>query len=129
MTPTEFIRKWRAANLKERSGAQEHFIDLCHLLGEHTPAEADPEGAWFDTHEAFPLEKAEVALVLKAARLDWSDIDPSIFGTLFERGLDPDKRSQLGAHYTDRAKIMMIIEPVIIRPLHTEWEAAKAEIA
>ena len=32
---------------------------------------------------------------------------------LFERGLDPDKRSQLGAHYTDRDKIMMIVGPVM----------------
>jgi type II restriction/modification system DNA methylase subunit YeeA len=71
----------------------------------------------------------DTATVLKAARLDWSDIDPSIFGTLFERGLDPDKRSQLGAHYTDRDKIMMLIEPVIIRPLQAEWEEVKAQIA
>ena len=42
MTPGEFIAKWRAAELKERSAAQEHFIDLCRLLGEPTPAEADP---------------------------------------------------------------------------------------
>jgi hypothetical protein len=40
-----FIRKWSAAQLKERSAAQEHFIDLCHVLGEPTPAEADPLGA------------------------------------------------------------------------------------
>src|SRR3954454_19129119 len=60
--------------------------------------------------------------------LDWSDIDPSIFGTLFERGLDPDKRSQLGAHYTDRDKIMLIVEPVILRPLTREWEEAKQAI-
>ena len=38
-------------------------------------------------------------------------------GTLFERGLDPDKRSQLGAHYTDRDKIMLIVNPVIVAPL------------
>ena len=44
MTPGEFIGKWRASELKERSGAQEHFIDLCRLLGEPTPAEADPTG-------------------------------------------------------------------------------------
>ena len=47
MTPHDFIRKWRAATLKERSAAQGHFIDLCRLLGEKTPAEADPEGLWF----------------------------------------------------------------------------------
>ena len=44
MTPYEFIDKWRASALKERSAAQEHFIDLCRLLGERTPAEADPSG-------------------------------------------------------------------------------------
>ena len=44
MTPHEFITKWRASALKERSASQEHFIDLCRLLGEPTPAEADPSG-------------------------------------------------------------------------------------
>ena len=44
MTPYEFITKWRASELKERSASQEHFIDLCRLLGEPTPAEADPSG-------------------------------------------------------------------------------------
>lgn len=39
-----FIRKWRAVELKERSAAQEHFIDLCRALDEPTPAEADPTG-------------------------------------------------------------------------------------
>ncbi len=55
--------------------------------------------------------------LIRATMLDWSDIDPSILGTLFERGLDPDKRSQLGAHYTDRDKIMQIVRPVIVEPL------------
>lgn len=86
-------------------------------------------GGLFDTDEVLPLDQQDTALVLKAARLDWSDIDPSIFGTLFERGLDPDKRSQLGAHYTDRDKIMMLVEPAIIRPLQAEWETIKAQIA
>ena len=44
MTPAEFITKWRASELKERSASQEHFIDLCRLLGEPTPAEDDPKG-------------------------------------------------------------------------------------
>jgi type II restriction/modification system DNA methylase subunit YeeA len=86
-------------------------------------------GGLFDTHEGLPLEPQDIALVLKAARMDWSEIDPSIFGTLFERGLDPDNRTQLGAHYTDRDKIMMLVEPVVIRPLQAEWETIKAQIA
>ena len=86
-------------------------------------------GGLFDDDAALPLTKAEIETTLKASALDWSEIDPSILGTLFERGLDPDKRSQLGAHYTDRDKIMQIIEPVVIRPWLTEWETAKARIA
>ncbi|MDE0416644.1 MAG: hypothetical protein OXI95_06880 [bacterium] len=47
VTPGEFIAKWRVSELKESSASQEHFIDLCHLLGEPTPAEADPKGVWY----------------------------------------------------------------------------------
>jgi hypothetical protein len=47
MTPQQFIQKWTASALKERSGSQEHFIDLCRMLGQQTPAEADPEGTWY----------------------------------------------------------------------------------
>ena len=86
-------------------------------------------GGLFDDDEALPLEKAEIETALTAAALDWSEIDPSILGTLFERGLDPGKRSQLGAHYTDRDKIMCIIDPVITRPLLAEWERVKEGIA
>ena len=86
-------------------------------------------GGLFDDDTALPLDREGVETALKAAALDWSEIDPSILGTLFERGLDPDKRSQLGAHYTDRDKVMRIVEPVIVRPLLAEWETAKASIA
>ena len=85
-------------------------------------------GGLFDDGAALPLEKPEIETVLTASRLDWSEIDPSILGTLFERGLDPDKRAQLGAHYTDRDKIMLLVEPVVIRPWLAEWAAEKAEI-
>ena len=85
-------------------------------------------GGLFDDDTALPLKRDEIGIALKAAALDWSKIDPSIMGTLFERGLDPDKRSQLGAHYTDREKIMQIVEPVVIEPLRSEWQAAKENI-
>ncbi len=44
MTPQEFVHKWRPVALTERQAAQEPFGDLCRLLGELTPIEADPEG-------------------------------------------------------------------------------------
>ena len=86
-------------------------------------------GGLFEDDATLPMDKDQIETTLKASALDWSSIDPSILGTLFERGLDPDKRSQLGAHYTDRDKIMRIIDPVIVRPLHAEWKTAKARIA
>ena len=85
------------------------------------------DGGLFDDASALPLDRARIEAALAAAALDWSEIDPSILGTLFERGLNPAKRAQLGAHYTDRDKIEAIVEPAVSRPLAAEWEAAKAE--
>ena len=86
-------------------------------------------GSLFNDDTTLPLEKSDIETVLEASDLDWSEIDPSILGTLFERGLDPNKRAQLGAHYTDRDKIMLLVEPVMIRPLLAEWDAEKTAIA
>jgi len=86
-------------------------------------------GGLFDSDDALPLDWQDLDDLIRASALDWSDIDPSILGTLFERGLDPDKRSQLGAHYTDRDTIMQIVGPVVVDPLMAEWATVKAEIA
>lgn len=85
-------------------------------------------GGLFDDDSALPLDREDIDSLIAAAALDWSEVDPSILGTLFERGLDPGKRSQLGAHYTDRDKIMQIVEPVIQRPLTAEWAAIRGQI-
>ncbi len=74
------------------------------------------------------LSIMEVTELRNAAALNWSAIDVSIFGTLFERGLDPSKRSQLGAHYTDPATILRIVEPVLTRPLLQKWELVAHEV-
>jgi hypothetical protein len=85
-------------------------------------------GGLFQNIDVPPLAEADVLALKAASALNWSAIDPSIFGTLFERGLDPAKRSQLGAHYTDPATIMRLVEPVVVRPLLAEWQASKAAI-
>ncbi|MFA5900080.1 MAG: class I SAM-dependent DNA methyltransferase [Hyphomicrobium sp.] len=85
-------------------------------------------GGLFEDGDALPLTEADIRIALEGARANWSEINPSIMGTLFERGLDPGKRSQLGAHYTDAEKIMLIVRPVIIEPLLREWAEARTEI-
>ena len=47
MTPQQFIAKWQRVTLSERSACQQHFLDLCELLGQPKPAEADPDGDWY----------------------------------------------------------------------------------
>lgn len=85
-------------------------------------------GGLFQQIAVPPLSAPDLAELRRAADLDWSAIDVSIFGTLFERGLDPAKRSQLGAHYTDPATIERLIGPVIRRPLLQKWELVAQQI-
>lgn len=83
-------------------------------------------GGLFKTIEVPPLTESDLVILYHAAdALDWRAIDPTIFGTLFERGLDPNCRAQLGAHYTDVATINKLIDPLITRPLTAEWDAVK----
>ena len=86
-------------------------------------------GGLFDSNEVLALETDEIDLLRWVGRLDWSQINPAIFGTLFERGLDPSKRSQLGAHYTDSESIEHVVDPVVLAPLRREFEAMKARVA
>lgn len=112
-------------------------------------------GGLFEDDDVLELGHLEILDLVDAALLDWAAIEPSIFGTLFEQGLNPEKRKAMaglfdaptaptrqkglfdkhgpdkgvGIHYTDPATIMKIVEPVVLAPLRREWEEVKAEIA
>jgi type II restriction/modification system DNA methylase subunit YeeA len=86
-------------------------------------------GGLFDDVDVIPLRDPEIKRVWDASRLNWARIEPAIFGTLFERGLDPGKRALLGAHYTDRAAIQRLVDAVVAAPLRREFEAVQADIA
>jgi hypothetical protein len=85
-------------------------------------------GGLFDSAEVLTLTTPEIGLLVEVGHLDWSRIEPAIFGTLFERGLDPDQRTQLGAHYTSRDDIWRLVEPVVIRPLRREFVAMQIRV-
>jgi type II restriction/modification system DNA methylase subunit YeeA len=84
-------------------------------------------GDLFTDAEVFDLSVEDIETLLRVSALDWSAVEPAIFGTLFERSLDPDKRSQLGAHYTSRDDILLIVEPVLMAPLRRRWVEVKAK--
>jgi hypothetical protein len=86
-------------------------------------------GDLFDGAEVIQLETKEIEVLRRVSLLDWAEIEPAIFGTLFERGLDPDRRKQLGAHYTDRESIVRLVEPVLMAPLRRAFEQMKSDIA
>jgi type II restriction/modification system DNA methylase subunit YeeA len=83
-------------------------------------------GSLFDAGAVLELTTKEIEAIGTAAGEDWSAVDVSISGTLFERGLNPAKRSQLGSHYTGRPDIETIVEPVILVPLRREWAEVRA---
>jgi len=85
-------------------------------------------GGLFYDDLVLPLDSSAMDIIGGIDGLDWGAIQPSIFGTLFERGLDPEKRSQLGAHYTGEADILLMVEPVLMAPLRREWAGIKDEI-
>jgi type II restriction/modification system DNA methylase subunit YeeA len=116
-SPNDFQRKLSSLFVAMRDGSAWGADDILWF-----------NGGLFDTDATLKLEPIEIKMIYDVALKDWSDIDPSIMGTLFERGLDPSKRSELGAHYTDRDKIMKIITPVIIEPLEQEWQEVENKI-
>lgn len=84
-------------------------------------------GGLFNDDTVFDLDSDSLNILAKVSQLDWSSIEPSIIGTLFERGLDPSKRSQIGAHFTSKEDILLIVEPVLMAPLRRRWEEVKAQ--
>jgi type II restriction/modification system DNA methylase subunit YeeA len=79
-----------------------------------------------DDDTVFDLTHEDLGILRQAAQLDWGRVEPAIFGTLFERILDDGKRAQLGAHYTSREDILLILEPVVMAPLRQRWSQVKA---
>jgi type II restriction/modification system DNA methylase subunit YeeA len=117
--PAEFTKRLKqlfSAMAGEESSFGEHDIPYF-------------DGGLFSDDEAYDLTRNDLAVLALSAVLDWSSIEPAIFGTLFERSLDPDKRSQLGAHYTSEADIRLIVEPVLMEPLLRRWAEVEQKAA
>jgi len=84
-------------------------------------------GSLFADINVEEIQQEELDVLHEVSQLDWAEIEPAIFGTLFEGALDKRKRAQLGAHYTSREDILLIIEPVLMTPLRREWADIKAQ--
>ena len=85
-------------------------------------------GDLFNSANTVELSTTALQRLGEATQKNWRNIEPSIFGTLFERALDASKRAQLGAHYTGADDIMLVIDPVVMEPLRREWDATRHEV-
>ena len=83
-------------------------------------------GNLFADPEVLPLTREQIKILLEAARADWKEVEPAIFGTLLERALNPKERHKLGAHYTPRAYVERLVVPTVVQPLREEWDNVQA---
>lgn len=136
LLPENLFSRTIKATMGRPAAAQAQLADLFDKMARPGDTFFGPDlirwfnGGLFDDAATLPLEPFDLQLIARTAEEhDWSEIDPSVFGTLFEQALKATReRPALGAHYTDREKILKIVEPVIARPLAAEWEAVLEEV-
>ena len=63
--------------------------------------------------------------IIESGELNWSDINPDIFGSMFQAVIHIDQRGSLGQHYTSVPNIMKVIEPLFLNELYEEFEKTK----
>ncbi|MCY7286255.1 MAG: hypothetical protein LH679_23105 [Cyanobacteria bacterium CAN_BIN43] len=85
-------------------------------------------GGLFAEAIAFELTADQLEVLLRAAKREWRDVEPAIFGTLLERALDVKERSKLGAHYTPRSYVERLVRPVVMEPLREQWDLVQGEV-
>jgi hypothetical protein len=82
-------------------------------------------GLFKDPHPVPIFSRKSRQLCIDAGEMNWKDINPDIFGSMFQGVIDPDKRGSLGAHYTSVPNIMKVIEPLFLDELREEFEKSK----
>jgi hypothetical protein len=114
--PDEFTKRLRVLFDAMSTGGFFGPDDIAHF-----------NGGLFAENDTLTLRIVDMEVLGRRCQLDWASVEPAIFGTLFERSLDPGKRTQLGAHYTSREDNLLIVEPVVMVPLRWRWDADKQQ--
>jgi hypothetical protein len=92
-------------------------------LPTHLSAFPYVNGGLFASDEPIPeLGKKGRRILLECGSMDWSEINPDIFGTMFQAVIDVEQRSRLGQHYTSYSNIMKVIKPLFLDPLQAELD-------
>ncbi|MBT8245901.1 DNA methyltransferase, partial [Winogradskyella sp.] len=82
-------------------------------------------GLFRDTIVSPKFTKEARKIIIECGDLDWSEINPDIFGSMIQAVVNPAYRSGLGMHYTSVPNIMKVIEPLFLNELYEEFEKQK----
>lgn len=118
LQPEGFVPKLRTLFSEMQTGTEFSVILNRRLLRFN--------GGVFEDASVLPLNALQLGILRQAARQQWKDVEPAIFGTLLERALNPAERHRLGAHYTPRAYVERLVLPTVVEPLRAEWDDARA---
>ena len=132
LLPEGLFTRIVAQHYREPATFDEAIRSLFRLMatGGHAGADqiAQFNGDLFNVVDTVELSTVALQRLGEACERNWRDIEPSIFGTLFERALDASNRAQMGAHYTGADDIELVVEPVVMTPLRREWQETRAAI-
>lgn len=104
-----------AENSEERSKYPAHFTDFKYV-----------NGGLFARSEWIPEFTGKARrMIIEIGALSWDEINPDIFGSMFQAVIDPEQRGSLGQHYTSVPNIIKVIKPLFIDELEVELERSK----
>ena len=132
LLPEGCFKRWLKAARTNKSRFKHELADLWKAMdkgGYATIAETNVKqfnGSFFRSASVPDLESEEIGELLAAAKYNWTEVDPAIFGTLLEQALNEKERARLGAHYTPRAYVERLVVVTIMEPLRQEWARVQA---
>jgi len=124
---TEEVEKTENSNIEHRTSNVEHRNNSANGQG-HLGIRELPyvNGGLFKDHYPVPNFSAKSRrMIIESGTLNWSEINPDIFGSMFQAVIDPEERHNLGQHYTSVTNIMKVIEPLFLNDLKDDLEKAR----
>lgn len=85
-------------------------------------------GLFRNAHKAPIFSRRSRQILIESGELDWSAINPDIFGSMIQAVITPEHRGGLGMHYTSVPNIMKVIEPLFLDELYETFETAKGNL-
>ncbi|CAM4349694.1 N-6 DNA methylase [Zobellia roscoffensis] len=114
-THTFLDRLFKVLNTEDNSNEASHFREFPYVNG----------GLFRDDIVSPKFTKEARKIIIECGDLDWSEINPDIFGSMIQAVVNPAYRSGLGMHYTSVPNIMKVIEPLFLNELYEEFEKQK----